>query len=67
MTHLVSYRSEEAKQAVKRGEISQMEEDPLLIETWPCGWDKRTAAVKFYNVCLEAMDNPLVSRVIMMH
>lgn len=59
------YRSEEVKQAYERGDIHRSEEDPLMIETWICGYDKRRAALKFYNVCLDAMKDLLASRVVL--
>jgi hypothetical protein len=59
------YRSETVKQAYERGEVPKLEEGSLIIETWPCGYDKRRAAVKFYNVCLDAMKDPLASRVVL--
>jgi hypothetical protein len=65
--HLVRYRSEKAKQALEQGEAFLLKEDPLIFETWSCGWNKRTAAVKFYNVCREAVVDPLASRVIITH
>lgn len=58
------FRSEEVKQAYEetghRGE-----EDPLDIESWICGYDKRRAALKFYNVCLDAINDPLANRVVL--
>jgi hypothetical protein len=58
------FRSEEIKRAYE--ETGQRGEGDLLeIESWICGYDKRRAALKFYNVCLAAMNDPLANRVVL--